>query len=129
MLCGARRATVAPRHVFGIKADVKDNICYLDEQTVLYPAGSNVVIFNTEQKTQKFIPGTEKSEGITALAVSPNRKYVAVAERSSEGEKAQVTVYDLHTLKRRKVRQTPCARQWPCAPTASGFRSLAPWDL
>lgn len=100
-----RRATVSPRHAFGIKADVKDNICYLDEQTVLYPAGSNVVLFNSEQKTQKFIPGTEKSEGITALAVSPNRKYVAVAERAAEGEKAQVTVYDLLTLKRRKVLQ------------------------
>jgi len=106
-------ATVAPRHVFGIKADVKDNTSYFDEQTVLYAAGNNVVIFNTEQKSQKFIPGTEKSEGITALAVSPNRKYVAVAERGVEGEKAQVTVYDLHTLKRRKVRAPPAARRRP----------------
>ena len=103
-----RRAAVSPRHVFGTKADVNDSICYLDEQTVLYPAGSNVIIFNTEQKFQKFIPGTEKSEGITALAVSPNRKYVAVAERAPEGEKAFVSVYDLHTLKRRKVTSTLC---------------------
>jgi hypothetical protein len=106
-------ATVAPRHVFGIKADVKDNTSYFDEQTVLYAAGNNVVIFNTEQKSQKFIPGTEKSEGITALAVSPNRNDVAVAERGVEGEKAQVTVYDLHTLKRRKVRAFPAARTRP----------------
>jgi len=84
---------------------VKDNICYLDEQTVLYPAGHNVVIFNAEQKNQKFIPGTDNTEGITAMAVSPNHKYVAVAERAKEGEKAQVTVFDLHTLKRRKVLQ------------------------
>jgi len=104
-----RRATVAPRHTFGIKADVKDNICYLDEQTVLYPAGHNVVIFNTEQKTQRFISGTEKTEGITAIAVSPNKKYVAVAERAPEGEKALVTVFDLHTLKRRKVLQAASA--------------------
>ena len=96
-------ATVACRHSFGIKADVKDNICYLDEQTVIYPSGHNIVIFNTEQKTQKFIPGTENTEGITAMAVSPNHKYVAVAERAREGEKAQVTIFDLHTLKRRKV--------------------------
>ena len=100
----ARRATMSPRHTFGLKADVKDNVHYLDEQTVLYPAGHNVVIFNTEQKTQRFISGTEKTEGITAIAVSPNKKYVAVAERAAEGEKALVTVFDLHTLKRRKVR-------------------------
>ena len=96
---------MSPRHTFGLKADVKDNVHYLDEQTVLYPAGHNVVIFNTEQKTQRFISGTEKTEGITAIAVSPNKKYVAVAERAAEGEKALVTVFDLHTLKRRKVLQ------------------------
>lgn len=86
---------------------MKDNICYLDEQNVLYPAGHNIVIFNTEQKTQKFIPGTENTEGITAMTVSPNHKYVAVAERAKEGEKATVTIFDLHTLKRRKVRARP----------------------
>ena len=96
---------MATRHCFGIKADVKDNICYIDETTVIYPSGHNVVIFSTEQKTQKFIPGTENTEGITAMAVSPNKKYVAVAERAKEGEKALVTIFDLHTLKRRKVRR------------------------
>ena len=76
-------AQMITRHVFGLKPDVRGNVWYLDEQTVLYPAGHNIVIFNTEQKTQKFIAGTEKTEGITAMAVSPNKKYVAVAERAS----------------------------------------------
>ena len=53
-----------------------------------------------EQRQQKFIPGSVDTEGITALAVSANRKYVAVAERS---EKGLITIYDLSTLKRRKV--------------------------
>ena len=121
-------ATVAPRHVFGIKADVKDTICYLDEQTVIYPSGHNVVIFNTDQKTQKFIPGTENTDGITAMAVSPNRKYVAVAERAKEGEKAQVTVYDLHTLKRRKVLQAVSAdvasREFVCLAFSPDSKNL-----
>ena len=90
-------AQMVTRHVFGLKPDVRGNVWYLDEQTVLYPAGHNIVIFNTEQKTQKFIAGTEKTEGITAMAVSPNKKYVAVAERAAEGEKALVTIFDLHT--------------------------------
>ena len=106
---------MAPRHTFGIKADTKDNLFYLDEQTVIYPSGHNIVIFNTEQKTQKFIPGTENTDGITAMAVSPNHKYVAVAERAKEGEKAQVTIFDLHTLKRRKVR----AHAPRCQPAAA----------
>lgn len=117
----SRRAQVSTRHCFGIKADVKDNVYYLDEQTVLYPAGHNIVIFNAEQKIQKFIPGTDNTEGITAIAVSPNHKYVAVAEQAKEGEKAMVTVFDLHTLKRRKVHCTYRQRS-----PSSAYRSPQP---
>lgn len=91
---------VEPNFVFGLKSDVSDNICYLDEHNVIYPAGSSVVIYNIQQKTQRFIHGTEGSQGFTALAVSPNRRYVAIAEKA---ERASVTIYDLHSLKKRKV--------------------------
>ncbi len=67
---------------------------------MVYPAGHNVVLYSQDTKTQKLIPGTLESEGITALAVSSNKKLLAVAERA---EKAMITVYDLQTLKRRKV--------------------------
>ena len=53
---------------------------------------------------QRFIFGSEGTDGITALAVSPSKRYVAVAERAERG---QVNVYDLHTLKKRKVLSTP----------------------
>ncbi|KAJ3330947.1 Cilia- and flagella-associated protein 57 [Blyttiomyces sp. JEL0837] len=93
-------AAVAHRHVFGLKGDVKDNIAYLDEQTVIYPAGSNSILYNTESRSQKFIPVTEKSEGITSMAVAANKRYVAIAERS---EKPVAAIYDLHSLRRRKT--------------------------
>mmetsp|Transcript_31019 Transcript_31019/g.42984 ORF Transcript_31019/g.42984 Transcript_31019/m.42984 type:complete len:1197 (+) Transcript_31019:119-3709(+) len=96
-------STVVPRHVFGLKGDVKDNIFYIDDATVIFPAGHNAVLYNTEQKVQKFIPGTIDTQGITSLALSPNHKYVAIAEKA---EKAIITIYDLHTLKRRKVLST-----------------------
>ena len=54
---------------------------FYDEQTVVYPAGHNTIIHNLEQRTQKFLTGTEKSEEITAMCVSPNKKFVAVAEK------------------------------------------------
>jgi WD40 repeat protein len=81
---------------------VKDNIHYVDEQTVLYPAGSNIVLYSIEQKTQKFIPISDKGESITALALSSNKKILAVAERS---EKPQVIIYDVATIRKRKVLQ------------------------
>uniref|UniRef100_A0A061RT72 Wd repeat-containing protein 65-like n=2 Tax=Tetraselmis sp. GSL018 TaxID=582737 RepID=A0A061RT72_9CHLO len=93
-------SALVPRHVFGFRGDVHSNVHYVDEHTVAYPAGHQTVLFNTETKGQKFVPGTVDSEGITVIAVSPNSKYLAVAEQS---EKAMITVYDLQTLKRRKV--------------------------
>lgn len=98
-------ASVSHRHVFGVKADCGDNVHVLDEQTVLYPAGNNLVLFNMETRTQKFLPGTEGSGGITALTVSTNRRYAAVAERF---ERPTISIYDLHTLRKRKVKRNSC---------------------
>ncbi|KAI9346401.1 WD repeat domain 65-like protein [Zopfochytrium polystomum] len=93
-------AAVAHRHVFGLKGDVKENIAFLEEQVVIYPAGSNSILYNTESKSQKFIPVTDKCEGITAMAVSASKKHVVIAER---GEKPLAAIYDVHTLRRRKI--------------------------
>lgn len=79
---------------------MNDNVAYSDDGSVVYPAGHNVVLYSGDTKTQRLIPGTLESEGITAMCVSSNKKLLAVAERS---EKAMITVYDLQTLKRRKV--------------------------
>lgn len=50
------------------------------------------MIYSMENKTQKFIPGIEGSEGITAMALSHNRKHLAVCEAAS---KAIVSVYNI----------------------------------
>ena len=93
-------ALATPRHVFGFKSNVATNLWYLDEQTIVYPSGSNCILYNIDQKTQRFIPCTENGNGITAIAVSPNRRYVAVAEKA---EKPTITIFDLHSLRKRKV--------------------------
>ena len=46
------------KYSFGIKGDVANNVWYLDEQSILYPSGANLIIFNVDQKVQKFIPCT-----------------------------------------------------------------------
>lgn len=97
-------AIAQAKHIFGLKSGVSGNICYHDEQTIVYPSGANCILYNIDQKVQKFIPGTDKSEGMTALAVSPNRRYVAIAEKL---EKPTITIYDLHSLRKRKVLSAP----------------------
>ncbi|KAK7495825.1 hypothetical protein BaRGS_00012815 [Batillaria attramentaria] len=97
-------AIAQARHIFGLKPGISGNIYYHDEQTIVYPAGANCILYNIDQKSQKFIPGSEKSDGMTAIAVSPNRRYVAIAEK---GEKPTITIYDLHSLRKKKVLSSP----------------------
>jgi len=53
-----------------------------------------------EDKVQNYISGIEGSEGITALAVSRNKKFIAIAEKTAKYPIC--TVYDLNTLRRKK---------------------------
>ena len=96
-----RCAALPCRHIFGCRGDVRDGVHALDDATLLYAAGHNVVLLNTETRGQQLIPCSPDSEGILALAVAPNHKYLALAELGSE--RGMVTVFDLRTLKRRKV--------------------------
>ena len=92
------------RHLFGVKGDVVDGLSYLDDNLILYVCGHNTIVYNIDTKVQKFISGTEGTRGITAVAVSPTRRYIVVAE---SGEKGVISIFDLHTLKRRKVLTAP----------------------
>ena len=46
------------KHIFGLKGDVNHTLHYLDETTVLYPAGYNLILYHLEKKTQRFLPLT-----------------------------------------------------------------------
>ncbi len=81
-----------PCFAFGFKSDVQNNLHYYDDDKVIYPCGHNVVIYSIKDKKQTYIPGIQGSEGITALALSPSKKYLAVCEKAS---KAICTVYNI----------------------------------
>uniref|UniRef100_UPI0037E7E14E cilia- and flagella-associated protein 57 isoform X2 n=1 Tax=Semicossyphus pulcher TaxID=241346 RepID=UPI0037E7E14E len=91
---------VAQSHfIFGLRTGVSSNLCFVDEETVVFPSGNNCVCYNTIQRCQRFIPASEKSQFMRALAISANRRYLAVSE---SGEKATVTVFDLQHEQGRK---------------------------
>ena len=86
----------------------------IDDSSIVYVSGHNVVIFNIESKQYRyiqgklasrqfdlqFISGIEGTKRVTALAVSHNKKSLAVCEQSTQ---ALCVVYELNTLKRRKI--------------------------
>ncbi|KAF6344214.1 cilia and flagella associated protein 57 [Rhinolophus ferrumequinum] len=87
-------------HVFGLQSQVANNIFFFDEQIIIFPAGNQCVRYNMDQKWQKFIPGSEKSQGMLALSISPNRRYLAVSEMVQE--KPVITIYELSSIPVRK---------------------------
>ena len=98
-------AITQPRYSFGITADVKNNVFYHDEQTLIYPAGNNLVAYNIDQRTQKFLAFNSGGEGVTAMAISHNRRYAAVSEKKQE--KAVITIFDLQSMRKRKTLSWP----------------------
>ncbi|XP_068949908.1 cilia- and flagella-associated protein 57-like [Petaurus breviceps papuanus] len=88
------------QHIFGLCSRVANNLCFFDEQIIIFPCGNHCVKYNVDQKWQKFIPGSEKSQGMLALAISPNRRYLAISEIVQD--KATITIYELSSVPCRK---------------------------
>ena len=61
------------RHVFGVKSDVCGPLHYIDDTTVLYAAGHQIVLHNTQTRQQRTIPATydRSSTAHTASSSSP----------------------------------------------------------
>lgn len=92
--------TLTHRYLFGLKADVNKSVLYLDDQNIAYVAGHVIVIYSLDEKRQRFLPGTEGTLGITAIAASSGGRNLAVAERN---DRAVISIFDIKALKRRKV--------------------------
>ncbi|XP_046708698.1 cilia- and flagella-associated protein 57 isoform X1 [Silurus meridionalis] len=90
---------IYPHHVFGLRTAVRNNLHFLDEQTIVFPCGNNCARYHIHLRGCKFVTGTEKSRGMQALALSPNWRYLAVSER---GERGTITIYDLQHEQSRK---------------------------
>ncbi|KAK7194984.1 WD domain, G-beta repeat [Novymonas esmeraldas] len=68
------------RMVFGVCEEVKDGVHYLDEDYIVWIAGESLVLLDTQQGTQELVPCTPGCEGVTAMALAPSRRLLAVAE-------------------------------------------------
>uniref|UniRef100_A0A8C5TMF2 Cilia and flagella associated protein 57 n=1 Tax=Malurus cyaneus samueli TaxID=2593467 RepID=A0A8C5TMF2_9PASS len=86
-------AAVLPVAVFGCRPRVAGGVCFLEERVVVHAAGAGCLRLHFEQKWHSFIPGTEKSRGVQALAVSPDRRFLGVSEASAE--QPVLAVYEL----------------------------------
>jgi hypothetical protein len=100
--------TLSLRAAFGINASLQTNAAWLDATTLLYVAGGFLVRLNVATRAQSFsvLPGLEGAPatggGPTALAVSPSKRYLAVAMVDAD-DGAFISIFSTRTLARRKV--------------------------
>ncbi|AAZ13251.1 DIGIT [Trypanosoma equiperdum] len=97
------------RHVFGVCESVKGGIQYLDDNNVVWVSGKNLIILDTQLGTQQMVSCTPGCKKVTAMALSNNRRFLAVAESSKQ---PSIVIYgcDSNTtprLKRKKILQLP----------------------
>jgi cilia- and flagella-associated protein 57 len=71
-----------PRYLIGMKPDVNPGVLAISDSVIAYVCGHNVVLYDMETKTQRYILGVEGSQSITAIAIHPNKRYLAVCERA-----------------------------------------------
>jgi len=98
--------SLAHRHVFGLQANLQNNVFFADDNQVLYPAGHNTILYSLDTKQQRIFPGHEGTDGITCLALSPSRRHVAICEKAIVGS-AVCTIFDVNTGKKRKTLTLP----------------------
>ena len=97
--------TVTPRFNFGCNGQLNNCILMHEEKKLIYVAGHNIVVYNTDEQTQSFIPGSENATEINFITLSATGRYIAYCERAEP--RAQVTVYELANRKKRKTLPEP----------------------
>jgi hypothetical protein len=68
------QAVASPHFGFGFRPNVPGALRFCDEQTLLFPAGNQIARLNIEQKTMKFVGGSENGQNISAMTLSPNNR-------------------------------------------------------
>jgi WD40 repeat protein len=94
------KRTLVKRYVFGTHHDGESCLHWMDDGALLYPVGKTVVLQQPHSCHQRFLEAAYQSTAITAIAMSANKKFVAIAE---SGKHPQIQIIDTVTRKRRKV--------------------------
>ncbi len=72
-------------------------------QQLIYPLGRHIGIRNVHTNDMRFIKQPETLREITAMAISPNRRFLAICERHRDNLSAFISFYDMKSPDNSKV--------------------------
>ena len=79
---GMQAVTVAPRFVFGANGQINNSLHMYEDKTLIYVAGHNIIMYNTDDGQQYFIPGSENATEINSVTMAPSGRFLAYCERA-----------------------------------------------
>ncbi|XP_011502621.1 PREDICTED: cilia- and flagella-associated protein 57 [Ceratosolen solmsi marchali] len=91
------------RIIYGLRTNITGNAHYVNDDEVVYLVGNNISLHNYSQQRQRLYRLIDKRK-INTMTISPNRKFVALAEYR---DKPLISIYDLKSLKKKKVFGVP----------------------
>ncbi|KAM4046708.1 cilia- and flagella-associated protein 44 isoform 2-T2 [Anomaloglossus baeobatrachus] len=92
---GIPRGVLHLLHSFGYDCTKRANLHLLNDQTLLYIAGTTAIILGLKTHEQQYLRSSS-GQGIGAVAVHPSKNYFAVAEK---GHKPNILLYEFPSLK------------------------------
>ncbi|KAG5187053.1 WD40-repeat-containing domain protein, partial [Tribonema minus] len=105
--------TLVVRYAFGVSGPVRDNVGFVlaedsslegedhGAEYLVHPVGQQLAMYRMDDGSMQFFTGRAKNvKEIVALAISPNKRAVAVCERTDDAAAAQVSIYSVATAKR-----------------------------
>ncbi|EWS71110.1 WD40 domain protein (macronuclear) [Tetrahymena thermophila SB210] len=88
------------KYIFGMNNEIRNSLQFHDEDRIIYPAGYNVVLHDLNDKSQHYYQGTNEYRGISCLALSPLKRYLALGVKGQRDP--AIIIFDTFTQKRRK---------------------------
>lgn len=83
--------------VIGFSGNVIDGlILHPDNETIIFPLGSQIVVRNVLSRQDKFLRG--HTNDISTMTISSSGKYLASGQKTYLGFKADIIIWDLETL-------------------------------